>query len=77
MGKFLYQEIKDYLLGLIKEHKSEPRYQLPSVNQLALKFATTRITQNGLLPSFRKKVIFIVYMAKALLSIRKLLPIKN
>lgn len=30
MGKFLYQEIKDYLLGLIKEHKSEPRYQLPS-----------------------------------------------
>lgn len=44
MGKFLYQEVKDYLLELIKEHKNEPRYQLPSENQLALKFSTTRIT---------------------------------
>lgn len=44
MGKFLYQEVKDYLLKLIKEHKSEPHYRLPSENQLALKFSTTRIT---------------------------------
>lgn len=55
MGKFLYQEIKDYLLGLIKEHKSEPHYQLPSENQLALKFATTRITAKRALTELQEE----------------------
>lgn len=44
MAKYLYLEIKDYLLKLIKENKDVPNYQLPSENQLALKFSTTRIT---------------------------------
>lgn len=44
MAKYLYMEIKDYLLKLIKENKDVPHYQLPSENQLALRFSTTRIT---------------------------------
>lgn len=44
MAKYLYQEIKDYLLRLIKENQDTPNYQLPSENQLALKFSTTRLT---------------------------------
>lgn len=44
MAKFIYIEIKEYLLRLIKENRSTPGYMLPSENQLAVKFATTRIT---------------------------------
>lgn len=44
MSKYLYQEIKKYLLNIIKENQNVPNYQLPSENQLALKFSTTRIT---------------------------------
>ncbi|WP_312369655.1 substrate-binding domain-containing protein [Lachnoclostridium sp.] len=44
MSRYLYQEIKKYLLGVIKENQSIANYKLPSENQLALKFATTRIT---------------------------------
>lgn len=55
MGKFLYQEVKDYLLTLIKEHKEEPRYQLPSENQLALKFSTTRITAKRALTELQEE----------------------
>ena len=44
MAKFIYEEIKDYLLRQIKENKDVPNYILPSENQLAVKFSTTRIT---------------------------------
>lgn len=44
MAKYLYLEIKEYLLKLIKENKNITHYKLPSENQLALKFSTTRIT---------------------------------
>lgn len=44
MTKYLYQEVKEYLLKLIKENRDQPNYQLPSENQLAMKFSTTRIT---------------------------------
>lgn len=44
MGKYLYEEIKDYLLEIIKENRNTPHYKLPSENQIALKFSTTRIT---------------------------------
>lgn len=44
MAKYLYQEIKEYLMELIEENKTAANYQLPSENQLALKFQTTRIT---------------------------------
>ncbi len=44
MAKFIYEEIKEYLLRQIQENKSTPNYILPSENQLAVKFSTTRIT---------------------------------
>lgn len=44
MSKYLYEEIKDYLIGLIRNNKNVPHYKLPSENQLAMKFSTTRIT---------------------------------
>jgi GntR family transcriptional regulator of arabinose operon len=44
MGKYLYLEIKEYLTKLIRDNKDIPNYQLPSENQLALKFSTSRIT---------------------------------
>ena len=44
MGKFLYETIKDYLKKLIQENKNVPNYKLPSENQLAMRFSTTRMT---------------------------------
>lgn len=44
MAKYLYLDIKEYLLKLIRENQDVPNYQLPSENQLALKFSTTRVT---------------------------------
>lgn len=44
MSKFLYKQIKDYLLQLIAENKQVPHYKLPSENQIAVKFNTSRIT---------------------------------
>lgn len=44
MGQYLYKEIKDYLTELITANKHIPNYRLPSENQLAIKFSTTRIT---------------------------------
>lgn len=44
MAKFIYEEIKEYLTRLIYENKDVPNYLLPSENQLAVKFSTTRIT---------------------------------
>lgn len=44
MAQFIYVEIKEYLMRLIKENRSIPDYMLPSENKLAVKFATTRIT---------------------------------
>ncbi len=44
MAQYLYEQIKTYLLKLIQENKDTPNYQLPSENQLAMKFSTTRIT---------------------------------
>ncbi len=44
MSKFIYQQIKDYLLQIIEDNKNTPHYKLPSENQIALKFNTSRIT---------------------------------
>lgn len=44
MSNFLYKQIKEYLLQLIKDNKEVPRYKLPSENQVAVKFNTSRIT---------------------------------
>lgn len=55
MGKYLYEEIKEYLLKLIKANKEIPQYQLPSENQLALKFSTTRITAKRALTELQEE----------------------
>jgi DNA-binding LacI/PurR family transcriptional regulator len=44
MSRFLYKQIKDYLLQLITDNKRVPHYKLPSENQIAVKFNTSRIT---------------------------------
>lgn len=44
MAHFIYEDIKDYLMQIINENKHNTDYKLPSENQLALKFKTTRIT---------------------------------
>ena len=55
MAKYLYMEIKDYLLKLIRENKDTPHYQLPSENQLALRFSTTRITAKRALAELQEE----------------------
>lgn len=43
-NKFYYNEIKNYLLELIEKNSDKPDYMLPSENQLAKKFNTSRLT---------------------------------
>lgn len=44
MSNFLYKQIKEYLMQLINDNKRVPHYKLPSENQIAVKFNTSRIT---------------------------------
>jgi GntR family transcriptional regulator of arabinose operon len=44
MSEFLYKQIKEYLLQLIADNKYVSHYKLPSENQLAVKFNSSRIT---------------------------------
>lgn len=55
MARYLYMEIKEYLLKLIRENKDIPNYQLPSENQLALKFSATRITAKKALEELQEE----------------------
>lgn len=55
MAKYLYEQIKEYLLKLIRENKDTPNYQLPSENQLAMKFSTTRITAKRALEDLQEE----------------------
>lgn len=55
MGKYLYQVIKEYLTDLIKANKDEANFKLPSENQLALKFSTTRITAKRALTELQEE----------------------
>ena len=44
MSKFLYKQIKEYLMQLIVDNRQVPHYKLPSENQIAVNFNTSRIT---------------------------------
>lgn len=55
MAKYLYMEIKEYLLKLIRENKDTPNFQLPSENQLAMKFSATRITAKKALSELQEE----------------------
>lgn len=55
MATYLYEQIKDYLLGLIRDNSDKQNFQLPSENQLALRFQTTRITAKRALNELQKE----------------------
>lgn len=55
MAQYLYEEIKEYLMNLVRENKNVPHYKLPSENQLAVKFSTTRITAKRALNELQKE----------------------
>ena len=55
MATYLYEQIKDYLLGLIRDNADKQNFQLPSENQLALRFQTTRITAKRALNELQKE----------------------
>jgi DNA-binding GntR family transcriptional regulator len=55
MSKFLYKQIKDYLLQLVTDNKNVPHYKLPSENQIAVKFNTSRITAKRALTELQEE----------------------
>jgi GntR family transcriptional regulator of arabinose operon len=55
MSKFLYKQIKEYLLQLITDNKRVPHYKLPSENQIAVKFNTSRITAKRALTELQEE----------------------
>lgn len=44
MSDYIYKQIKNYILNLLREHNFDPDYKLPSDNQLALKFNVSRVS---------------------------------
>ncbi len=55
MAKYLYLDIKEYVLKLIRENKDQPNYRLPSENQLAMRFSTTRVTAKRALTELQEE----------------------
>lgn len=55
MSKFLYKQIKEYLLQLVTDNKHVPHYKLPSENQIAVKFNTSRITAKRALTELQEE----------------------
>lgn len=43
-SKLLYQQMYDYLVTLINDHRDQAGYKLPSENQLAVKFKASRVS---------------------------------
>ncbi|MBQ6078548.1 MAG: substrate-binding domain-containing protein [Clostridia bacterium] len=55
MAKYLYADIKEYVLKIIRENKDQPNFRLPSENQLAARFSTTRITAKRALTDLQEE----------------------
>lgn len=64
MSSYLYQEVKNYLLSLIKENQGIPNYKLPSENQIVLKFNTSRITAKRALSELQDEGLIVRYKGK-------------
>ncbi len=64
MSNFLYKQIKDYLLQLIADNKQTPHYKLPSENQIAMKFNTSRITAKRALTELQEEGYIYRYQGK-------------
>ena len=44
MPNFLYRQIQQYILSLLREHKGETEFMLPSENRLAMQFGASRVS---------------------------------
>lgn len=44
MANFLYKQIQQYILSLLREHRGETDYKLPSENRLAMQFGASRVS---------------------------------
>ncbi len=64
MSNFLYKQIKEYLLQLIETNKQVSHYKLPSENQIALKFNTSRITAKRALMELQEEGYIYRYQGK-------------
>ncbi|MGF7142658.1 GntR family transcriptional regulator of arabinose operon [Anaerotaenia torta] len=64
MSNFLYKQIKDHLLQLIADNRQVPHYKLPSENQLAMKFNTSRITAKRALTELQEEGYIYRYQGK-------------
>ena len=53
----LYQQIKNYLLNLIKENADIPNLKLPSENQLAIKFNASRMAAKNAMAALEQEGI--------------------
>ena len=57
MSEFLYKQIKEYLLQLIADNKYVSHYKLPSENQLAVKFNSSRITAKKAYTELQEEIV--------------------
>lgn len=44
MPNFLYRQIQQYILSLLREHKGEADFRLPSENRIAMQFGASRVS---------------------------------
>ncbi len=64
MNNLFYVEIKKYLLDLIEQNKDKPDFKLPSENQLAKKFNTSRLTVKKAMNQLADKGMIYRYQGK-------------
>ena len=59
MANFLYRQIQQYVLALLREHKGEAGYKLPSENQIAMQLGASRVSVRKALAGLEEeKLIF-------------------
>lgn len=64
MSNFLYKQIKEYLMQLIEDNKQTAHYKLPSENQIAMRFNTSRITAKRALIELQEEGYIYRYQGK-------------
>lgn len=67
MSKYLYNQIEEYLLHIIKENKNTPNFILPSENQLALKFNVSRVSVRKAFSALEEKKLIYKIQGKGTL----------
>ena len=69
----LYQQIKNYLLDLIKDNAGSPNLKLPSENQLAIKFNASRMAAKNAMAALEQEGI--IYRIQGKGTFAKQLPL--